>query len=196
MSKQFYVWKDRNCNGVDPEWVQLTGREYFSFVSDPGNEGRYFVVLGDDGDENAGEIYMEVTPEDYRKWKNESRVSYRRQRRNAPYVECQRSLDETVGEDEELALHELVADENANLVEQAFHNLDLSTLREAMKSLDSDEIEIVSALYFSNQDQKSDRKIAQLLNLSPTTLNYRKIKTLQKLKNFFVQNGSAWTNKG
>ena len=58
MSSQFYVWKDRNCNGIDPEWVQLTGREYFRFIKDPVNKGRCFVMLGNGGDSDAGVIYM------------------------------------------------------------------------------------------------------------------------------------------
>ena len=184
MSNQFYVWKDRNCNGIDPEWVQLTGREYFRFINDPANKGRCFVMLGNGGDSDAGVIYMEATPEAYRKWDIERQEWKRKQKRDQEYCECQRSLDELVDEDEELSLHEVVADERINVAEEADRRIDIENLREALETLSQEEMQIINALYFNNNESLSDRKLAKMLNLSKSALNRRKDKIFKKIRNF------------
>ena len=188
MSKQFYVWKDRNCNGIDPEWVQLTGKEYYRFIKDPLNAGRYFVELGDESDHEAGVIFMEATLEDYKKWRSESRSHMRLHKINLEYIEHQCSLDEPAGDEEDVLLHELVADKNASVVEQVLRNSELLALRKVLNSLDSGELELINALYLRNSDMRSEREIATLLNIPQKTLNNRKKKIFEKIKKSLAQN--------
>lgn len=184
MSKQFYVWKDRNCNGVDPEWVQLTGREYFRFIKDPANKERCFVTLDNGGDSDAGVIFMEATPEEYRKWRSEYRSHIRLLKQNMEFIEQQASLDAPLVDDEETNLHDVVADESVNVADEVSNQLDLETLREALKTLSPEEMQIINAMFFDNDELLSDRRLAEKLKLSKSALHRRKEKIFEKIKNF------------
>ena len=184
MSKQFYVWKDRNCNGVDPEWVQLTGREYFRFIKDPANKERCFVTLDNGGDSDAGVIFMEATPEEYRKWRSEYRSHIRLLKQNMEFIEQQASLDAPLVDDEETNLHDVVADESVNVADEVSNQLDLETLREALKTLSPEEMQIINAMFFDNDELLSDRRLAEKLKLSKSALHRRKEKIFKKIKNF------------
>ena len=66
MAKKFLVWKDKNCNGVNPEWLFLTGDEFYEFIQKEENKGRHFIKMPpmDKGDD---EITIEATKEEYDK---------------------------------------------------------------------------------------------------------------------------------
>lgn len=195
MSKQFYVWKDRNCNGVDPEWVQLTGREYFRFIKDPANKERCFVTLDNGGDSDAGVIFMEATPEEYRKWRSEYRSHIRLLKQNMEFIEQQASLDAPLVDDEETNLHDVVADESVNVADEVSNQLDLETLREALKTLSPEEMQIINAYYFQNGGENSERKLASAMSIARSTLYDRRTKILKKLKNFSGQNRFSLASK-
>lgn len=195
MSKQFYVWKDRNCNGIDPEWVQLTGREYFRFIKDPANKGRHFVLLDNGGDSDAGIIYMEATPEEYKKWRSEYRSHVRWRKQNLEFIEEQMSLDAPTEDDEETDLYDVVPDESVNVADEVTNQLDLEILREALKTLSHEEIQLVNELFSEESGGLSMRKLAASWNVANTTLIYRREKIFEKLQNFFVQNRIPLANR-
>ena len=47
MKSIFLVWKDKNCNGENPEWIHMTAKEFFEFKQKPENSGRKFVQVED-----------------------------------------------------------------------------------------------------------------------------------------------------
>ena len=48
MKSIFLVWKDKNCNGENPEWIHMTAKEFFEFKQKPENSGRKFVQVEDE----------------------------------------------------------------------------------------------------------------------------------------------------
>jgi hypothetical protein len=63
MANKYFVWKDANCNGVNPEWIEMDGRTFYAFTKDPANKDRRFVRLGNEVCEEADIIYLEATYE-------------------------------------------------------------------------------------------------------------------------------------
>ena len=47
MKSIFLVWKDKNCNGENPEWIHMTAKEFFEFKQKPENSERKFVQVED-----------------------------------------------------------------------------------------------------------------------------------------------------
>lgn len=48
MSKKYYlVWKDATCNGVNPEWIFMTGKDFYKFIKKTENKNRNFMTLDD-----------------------------------------------------------------------------------------------------------------------------------------------------
>ena len=64
MKKLFFRWKDESCNGVKPEWVEMTGKEFIEFKRNPENKHRKFAEYIDEYQESAT-IVMEVTQDTY-----------------------------------------------------------------------------------------------------------------------------------
>ena len=47
MKKRFFAWKDANCDGKNPKWIEMSGKEFYAFKQLPGNYDRKFVALSD-----------------------------------------------------------------------------------------------------------------------------------------------------
>ena len=45
MSKRYFRKRDPNCKAEDTEWIEMTGREYYRFVTAPENKRRFFMTL-------------------------------------------------------------------------------------------------------------------------------------------------------
>lgn len=48
---------------MDVEWVEMSGEEFYNFVTAPENRNRYFVDMGD--------VVLECSKEEYKKFKME-----------------------------------------------------------------------------------------------------------------------------
>lgn len=71
-------------------------------------------------------------------------------------------------------------DENTNVEEAAIRAAMIKRLRESLKLLDAEEYELITALFYEG---KSEREYAEQCGISRTTLQYRKYRILEKLKN-------------
>ncbi len=81
MANMFFVWKDPNCNGVNPEWIQMTGKQFHEFIIRPENQKRKFIKeYVDPYNRRHGFYRFEVTPEDFRKWDASRKRNLRVQR--------------------------------------------------------------------------------------------------------------------
>lgn len=71
-------------------------------------------------------------------------------------------------------------DENTNVEEAAIRAAMIKRLIESLKLLDTEEYELITALFYEG---KSEREYAEQCGISRTTLQYRKYRILEKLKN-------------
>ena len=68
MKSIFLVWKDKNCNGENPEWIHMTAKEFFEFKKKPENSGRKFVRVEDKNlSSKYSAIFVEANKELYKK---------------------------------------------------------------------------------------------------------------------------------
>ena len=70
MYKRYFRWKDANCNGIAPEWIEMTGKEFFLFTKSPESKGRYFIEMNEAGMEP---IVIEATVDKYIEWRKQMR---------------------------------------------------------------------------------------------------------------------------
>ena len=68
MKSIFLVWKDKNCNGENPEWIHMTAKEFFEFKQKPENSERKFVQVDDKNlSSKYSVIFIEANKELYKK---------------------------------------------------------------------------------------------------------------------------------
>ena len=182
MSKQYFVWKDPNCNGINPEWLELGAMEFYHFVNRPENKGRHFVTLGDDGEEEAGILVLEATLDVYKDWHKKSKAAARRASSNAAYKRVVVSLYDYIPESENLTYEDVIPSEDESVEDQAMKELELQRLRDFLRTLSEEEMDIINALYLCNPDELSERKIAKLLGMPQMTLNDAKKRIFKKFK--------------
>jgi len=194
MSKQYFVWKDPNCNGINPEWLELGAMEFYHFVNRPENKGRHFVTLGDDGEEEAGILVLEATLDVYKDWHKKSKAAARRASSNAAYKRVVVSLYDYIPESENLTYEDVIPSDDESVEDLALKELDFQMLRDVLKTLSDEEMEIINALYLYNHEELSERAIAKKLGLPQKSLNNIKRRIFKKIKKSLAQKGASWGN--
>lgn len=63
MHTRYFHKKDPFCKPEAIEWIEMSGGEYYRFVTDPKNKGRCFIDMGD--------VVLEVTEAEARDYKAE-----------------------------------------------------------------------------------------------------------------------------
>ena len=187
MANKYFVWKDANCKGVNPEWIEMDGRTFYAFTKDPANKDRRFVRLGNEVCEEADVIFLEATYEQYLDWIKEYSRNYRNRQDEIenPYKKV--SLDDKASERHELTFNEVIADDSVNVEKEVVDKLHCEYVRKIVVDLPLEERHIIELMFYGNKTL-SEREVARLLGITQTTLNYRKSKIFEKIKKSFVQN--------
>ena len=186
MAKKYLVWKDRNCNGINPEWIEMTGEEFYAFISKDENKKRRFIVLNNRICEDADVIIMEANEEEYRKNK--------RKRNHEEYLDRYESqilfvsLSASVYGDDSLCYEDILADDAESAEEMLLRKEKNSLLRNFFYTLSSEEQELLNWLYVRNKGVK-ESALARAHGIPKQTLNDQKIRIRKKLKDFLGQNG-------
>ena len=187
MKKRYFVWKDANCNGVNPEWIELSGKEFCGFQQKPENKNRYFAKLAHP--ELDDECYvMECTFNQYVENNKEVCKQRRSVMRKIESGIIEVSYTGPVSNDPDLTYEDVIADEDVNVELTVIQKLENEELYKAIKTLSDDEQQIICAYYLNNEDKKGEREIAKEFGLPQKTFNYRKQVAIKKLQKFFAQN--------
>ncbi len=186
--KRYFVWKDPDCNGISPEWLEISGNEFYDLVNDPANSERTFIPWCDEDEDGKDSFIFEVTEEEFKEWdRNRKREAYRRKAffdEKILFVDW----DEVVYYDDTdpVTLGDVIPDPDAHVEPTAEEEL-IEDLYEALKTLSKKERQIIDALYLKNDDNKSEREITRELGISHMTMNCRKNRVLKKLRKYFAQ---------
>lgn len=192
MSRRFYAWKDKNCNGVNPEWVELNYQEFKKIMEEnkkvSDDEKRWFYKLPglEEGDDY---LVMECTLDAFRKSQSEKqRRTYNsslKENFDEMYSIISFDLILTDKSNEEYTLHEIIPDESVNVAEEVLQNARISSLYEAISHLDEEDKEFI--LYWLSSKFKgiTDVDFYKQLNISKKTFRYRFSKICNELKKFF-----------
>ena len=87
-----------------------------------------------------------------------------------------------------LTYEDVIPDENENVEENAIKSIQIEKINMAITKLPLDEQAILQALYFQNEDGKSERQIAKELSKYSMTLNRQHKRIKEKLKKSLLQN--------
>lgn len=185
MSKKYFAWKDPNCNGINPEWIEMKGKEFAKFIKIPENKKRCFIRLINDVCMEADIILIETTKSEYVKWRKEYDHRTYLFEHSAEYEQV--SLDYPYGDIDHHELHEIVADESANVENLALEMNMTISIQKAINKLSSDEFYIINQMYFC-EHKKTERELCMELKIAKTTFHRRKEEILRKLKNIMDQN--------
>lgn len=173
MSKIYFVMNNREDSSkgyteVSEEFV----KNYIA--SFPEGERAYFI--------NLGYAIMETDEENYRSFYKEAR------RKKYVTEEAIRngelSYDALIDSNfDEAARDELVAiDDSEPFEDKVLRNLMIEKLPEAFAVLNENEKELIEQIYF---EHISERELSAIYGVSNIAIHKRKIRILQKLKNFF-----------
>lgn len=182
MTTKFLVWADKNCNGNNIQWKQISGFEFFRLIKEPKNKARFFIKLpAEDYDDD--EIYIESTESQYKEWKKEAdHKRYLREQNEKFKTVSQYSYSSE--EDEDIDIIENVSD-GGQCVAEFVEDMILSCqLHQALNSLSEREFKIISLF----SEGKTMRCIATELGMSKGAVQYQITIILEKLKKFLVQN--------
>lgn len=106
MKSIFLVWKDKNCNGENPEWIHMTAKEFFEFKQKPENSERKFVQVEDKNlSSKYSVIFIEANKELYKKCNAEHSEDMRRKEEKKKYPRGFVSLDKLRGDDSDADNH-------------------------------------------------------------------------------------------
>lgn len=180
MAKKYYAWKNANCNGHNPEWIEMSGIEFLHFKRRPENKKRLFIELHSfDSEEDT--VVIEATKERYNEWNKENMRYLRNEREKEKWNISVLSFD--CEKDGGCTLYDEVSSED-DVETDVIRKDDYSRLHKALNELTDEERQIMNALYFADK-RITERCLANKLGISFQLLNYKKKKILEKLKNVF-----------
>ena len=199
MANQFFIWKDVECKGKDPVWIELSGDDFLRFIEQPENSHRKFVKEFFDEDNKALGFYkFEVTEENFRKWDAKRKKSERSEdvlvaNKKKKYLSEKENTDEKVvnsiptvvsfdapiTDEEETTYHDIIPDFDMGY-KKSEKTMLLEMIYRIMQTLSIEEQKIIDNLYFNNPKNLSDNEIARQMNIPTTTFNRKKMKILKK----------------
>lgn len=180
ISKKYFAWKYANCNGINPEWIEIDSTEYYRLVT---QTERRFTKITDGVDDGYPILVLETTNDKAKEWD-------KIQQRDKRYKQSQEAKGykvvslETITEKEEgLEYNDIIADENVDVALDAENSVLSDDLNYIVTSLNNNEREILDALFYNNPNGLSERRIANQMALPQTTLRRRTAKIAKKIKN-------------
>ncbi|MBO4770650.1 MAG: sigma-70 family RNA polymerase sigma factor [Clostridia bacterium] len=186
--KRYFVWKDANCNGINPEWVEITGKE-FKKLTDEFPERR-FIPSYDETDASSDVYRYEVTPEEYKDW-NRERMSFYRHNEKLYADNTVVHFEDLVDEDDEegLTWAEIIPDtsEEEAAAEEEFRNWKdekIARLKELLKGIDEEEYDLLWNLIMNpkKEERMTEKAYAEKLGITQQAVHKRKKKILEKFR--------------
>lgn len=86
-----------------------------------------------------------------------------------------------------MTFHDIIPDEDVDVEEEVMRKIIIADLYKALSGLSEEEQDFINLLYFSNDEDLSEREIARRNNIDQGTLRYRKKKIFMKLKKFLLK---------
>ncbi len=171
--KRYFRWKDADAGSN--EWIEMTGKEYYRFATDPQNEGRYFVDLGD--------VVLECTKAKCKKFKSEDDHSSYILEQETGWITLPLS---SIGSQNDLTGEEIIADESENVEDAAILNIRRKALRKAIRLLSDEDYRIISMKY-NAINPISEEKIGHILGLSQSGISKRLKDIKKSLKKMVIE---------
>lgn len=178
MERKYFIWKNKECNGVNPKWIQLTGKEFYSFIRNPENNGRKFVKLHPQNDYELDLIIIEANEEEYKKWeKDESKRKYLNSYKGKYEIVSESSFVD----DDGTSLYDRISNEEMSLEDTVEQALVYGDLYNALDRLTDKERELIYLSYFKSL---SKTEIGKTFNVSQQYISKQIKKIQEKIKSW------------
>lgn len=186
---RYFIWKDANCNGIDPEWMEISGEEFAKLKKD--NPQRRFIPCYNDDDPEDVECFLyETTKESFRDW-NREHMKY--VRHNVILYKKYKvvSLDDLVDENDEegLTWAEIIPDtsEEDAAAEKQFRNWKnemLIKIRDIIKDMDDDTFDMFWNLVMNpkKEERMTRTAYAEVQGVTQQAISKRLDKYLEKFR--------------
>ena len=185
MTAKYFVWKYPVRDIQNPEWVELTGAEFYQLVKMENakpHRTRFFMIVDDGIDEGMDPYVLETTQERFKEWNKEFCAKNRKRKTQNKYKKNIVSMDMIISEDSELTYHDIIADEDVSVEDRVELEMLIEDLHNVVSLLSEEEKHILDLLYFDNEDGLSERTIAEKNGMSKSSLNRQKQEILKKLR--------------
>ena len=168
MARQYF--RKRDPSAQIPEWIEMSGREFYQFVTSPEGQGRYFIDLDD--------YVLETSKEEYTSWRRDKDHSdyLKEQEANCVIFSLYSDLIAEYGNGESVLTDRPIGSEN-----QISEYAKYKALHSALASLDAESYELIYSLYLG-EEPKSLRKLSKERGTPVMTLQNRKKKILMHLR--------------
>ena len=175
MHTRYFRKKDPDCRPEEIEWVEMSGKEYYRFVTDPRNKNRCFHDMGD--------VVLECTEAEYVRFKVEDDHSKYILEQEEDWVTV--SLNEL--EDQgKYSGEEIIPAETEDVSDLAIRSIQRDALRKAVQMLSDDDYRIIMLKYHP-QYAMTEAKIGALFGLSQSGIS-RRLKAIKiSLKKFVIE---------
>lgn len=186
MIKKYYAWKHPECNGINPEWIEMTGKEFLAFKRRTENKNRKFVALADPEMETQT-IFLEATKSEYDRWHREESREFRRKDSQKGIHYLLVSIDDQVFSDGNSTFEDILPDEETDIESEVLSTCFIEELLSAVSQLSDTEKALVDICFLNNKDNLSERQLAKKIGIPLMTLNNQKRAILKKIKKILVQ---------
>lgn len=186
--KRYFVWKDANCNGINPEWLEISGEEFTKLKAN--EPKRRFIPCYDEDDPESDVFLYEATKDDYNEWnRDQMRYRYRETVFHQKYKFV--SLDDLVSEDDEegLTWAEIIPDtsEEDAAAHEAFLDWKeekLALIKDLLKEIDEEEYALLWNLIMNpkKEERMTEKAYAEKIGISQQAVHKRKKKLLDKFR--------------
>ena len=186
--KRYFVWKDANCNGINPEWLEISGEEFMKLKAN--EPKRRFIPCYDEDDPESDVFLYEATKENYNEWnRDQMRYHYRDAVFHQKYKFV--SLDDLVSEDDEEGLTWAEVIPNTSEEDAAAHEAfidwkeeKLALIKDLLKEIDEEEYALLWNLIMNpkKEERMTEKAYAEKLGISQQAVHKRKKKLLDKFR--------------
>lgn len=179
MSNKYFIWKESNCNGINPTWIEISGSQFFALVKDK-TQKRYFKKIDDD-EEGTDVFVFETTYEEYKEWHKEQERKRRKRKAQSLYKPEIVSMDDNVS-NTEFTYNDIVPDEDVDIENTLIKENELYRLRGIIENLSGKEKIVIDIMIEAHNSGSSERTICRKRGVDQGTFVCRKKKLFKKIK--------------
>jgi len=188
MKTIYLVWKDPACNGVSPDWMQLTGKEFLELVRSAKGKNRHFIKLHNpDYEANDCQIVIEATKAAYADWKKEkNHADYLKKHNTGWRVISYHAMvkPDKAGKviSDDCFMEGILVDADSSFEDDL---VNACALELALAELSVDERHLIEHLYMMDKPG-TVRSYEQATGVSKSTASRRQNSALEKLRMFLA----------
>lgn len=185
MANKYYIWKDPNCNGTNPEWIEISGEQFFA-LGENKTRKRYFKRIDDGFEDGADVLIFETTYEEYKEWHKKQESKRRKKKSQEKYMPKFMSLEDSVS-DTEFTYSEIIPDISINIEDDVLSHVEYTMLQKIIASLSDEEKQIFKIIKQAMEKKISERQICREMGIEREQFRYKREKVFEKIKKSFPQ---------